>query len=141
MSKDEVHPTPAASPGSSETAAAQATPPAREALEARLRETTRLLGVARVVGSATDLPEPRRRVHPRRGGDAAPVRRGGAGTACRARRAGGWAPEQRAPPGGARGPGGPIACAIASHSGRLLVARRARGAGRDCPRGGRAGGG
>jgi len=29
----------------------------REALEARLRETTGLLGVARVVGSATDLPE------------------------------------------------------------------------------------
>jgi signal transduction histidine kinase/signal transduction protein with GAF and PtsI domain len=32
-------------------------PAAREALEARLRETTGLLGVARVVGSATDLPE------------------------------------------------------------------------------------
>jgi len=57
MSKDEAHPTPAASPGSSDTAAAQATAAAREALEARLRETTGLLGVARVLGSATDLPE------------------------------------------------------------------------------------
>jgi len=57
MSKDDAHPTPAASPVSSETAAAQATPAARAALEARLRETTGLLGVARVVGSATDLPE------------------------------------------------------------------------------------
>src|SRR6266571_264220 len=57
MSKDEAHLTPAASPVSSETAAAQATPAARAALEARLRETTGLLEVARVVSSATDLAE------------------------------------------------------------------------------------
>ncbi len=57
MSKEEVRPTPAVTPDSSETAAAPASPAAREALEARLRETTGLLGVARVVGSAIDLPE------------------------------------------------------------------------------------
>ena len=69
MSKEQARPAHAAGPGPSGAPgpsgppapagppAPQASPAAREALEARLRETTGLLGVARVVGSATDLPE------------------------------------------------------------------------------------
>ena len=75
MSKEKARPAHAAAPGASGAPDpsgppasvgppapagpldAQASPAAREALEARLREATGLLGVARVVGSATDLPE------------------------------------------------------------------------------------
>ncbi len=57
MSREKAPPTPAATPGSPETVAAQIPSAAREVLETRLRETTGLLAVARVVGSATDLPE------------------------------------------------------------------------------------
>jgi len=63
MSKENPHPTRAAVPGP-QGPPAPAGPPAApasagdgQALEVRLRETTGLLGVARVVGSATDLPE------------------------------------------------------------------------------------
>jgi GAF domain-containing protein/signal transduction histidine kinase/CheY-like chemotaxis protein len=54
MSKEKAGPTRATAPGSSGAAPAKAS---QAALEARLRETTGLLGVARVVSSATDLAE------------------------------------------------------------------------------------
>jgi PAS domain S-box-containing protein len=57
MSTEKSHPTDAAAPGPLGGVDSQASPAAREALEARLRETTGLLAVARVVGSATDLAE------------------------------------------------------------------------------------
>ena len=57
MSTEKARPANAAAQGPSGLGDAQASPAAREALEARLRETSGLLGVARVVGSATDLPE------------------------------------------------------------------------------------
>ncbi len=69
MSKEKARPAYAAAPGpsgaqdhpgppaSAGPPGVQASPAAREVLKARLRETTGILGVARVVGSATDLPE------------------------------------------------------------------------------------